>query len=486
MSKVLILDTTKQPLDPVHPGRARLLLKEGKAAVYRRYPFTLILKRQVDAAAPSALRLKLDPGAKTTGLALVDDATGEVVWAAELCHRGANIKQRLDSRRGVRRKRRNRFTRYRKPRFQNRASSRRKGRLPPSLESRVANVLTWVGRLMRLCPIEAISMELVKFDMQAMQHPEISGVEYQQGERMGFEVREYLLEKWGRTCAYCGAKDVPLELEHILCRARGGTHRVSNLTLACHACNVKKGTQRIEDFLHKQPAVLARLLAQAQAPLKAAAAVNATRWHLFERLKASGLPLETGSGGLTKYNRVQRSLPKAHWLDAACVGQSTPGHLETSQVAPLLIAATGSGTRCILATRRATWCERWSPRGRGRARMWGGCWHAPVAPSISGLKLDARLGSVIDIAIPSIATMAIATSKERGMQSRPPNPPNKEGLFFPRLQRRGKNGPISVNRQYVTGGSDSTNSHGQIGVVTYTNNGNPTGVAFSNAKVWTL
>jgi len=345
MSKVLILDTTKQPLDPVHPGRARLLLKEGKAAVYRRYPFTLILKRQVDAAAPSALRLKLDPGAKTTGLALVDDATGEVVWAAELCHRGANIKQRLDGRRGVRRKRRNRFTRYRKPRFQNRASSRRKGRLPPSLESRVANVLTWVGRLMRLCPIEAISMELVKFDMQAMQHPEISGVEYQQGERMGFEVREYLLEKWGRTCAYCGAKDVPLELEHILCRARGGTHRVSNLTLACHACNVKKGTQRIEDFLHKQPAVLARLLAQAQAPLKAAAAVNATRWHLFERLKASGLPLETGSGGLTKYNRVQRSLPKAHWLDAACVGQSTPGHLETSQVAPLLIAATGHGHR---------------------------------------------------------------------------------------------------------------------------------------------
>jgi RRXRR protein len=191
MSKVLLLDTTKQPLHPVHPGRARLLLKEGKAAVYRRYPFTLILKRQVEAAAPSALRLKLDPGAKTTGLALVHDATGEVVWAAELCHRGANIKKRLDGRRGVRRKRRNRFTRYRKPRFQNRASSRRKGRLPPSLESRVANVLTWVGRLRRLCPLEAISMELVKFDMQAMQHPEITGAQYQQGERMGYEVREY-------------------------------------------------------------------------------------------------------------------------------------------------------------------------------------------------------------------------------------------------------------------------------------------------------
>ncbi len=345
MSKVLLLDTTKQPLDPVHPGRARLLLKAGKAAVYRRYPFTLILKRQVDSPTMSALRLKVDPGAKTTGLALVNDATGEVVWAAELSHRGASIKKRMDSRRGVRRKRRARKTRYRQPRFRNRKRARSKGRLPPSLESRVANVLTWVGRLRRLCPIGAISMELVKFDTQAMQNPEITGAQYQQGERMGYEVREYLLEKWGRTCAYCGAKDVPLEIEHILCRARGGTHRVSNLTLACEPCNVKKGTQLIEDFLDKQPEVLKRILAQAQTPLTDAAAVNATRWVLFERLKATGLPLETGSGGLTKYNRESRTLPKTHWLDAACVGQSTPQHLETSRVRPLLIEATGHGNR---------------------------------------------------------------------------------------------------------------------------------------------
>jgi 5-methylcytosine-specific restriction endonuclease McrA len=345
MSKVLLLDMTKQPLDPVHPGRARLLLKEGKAAVYRRYPFTLILKRQVEADAASALRLKIDPGAKTTGLALVHDESGEVVWAAELCHRGANIQKRLASRRSVRRKRRSRFTRYRKPRFENRASSRRKGRLPPSLESRVANVLTLVERLRRFCPIAAISMELVKFDMQRMQNPEISGVEYQQGERMGYEVREYLLEKWGRTCAYCGARDVPLEIEHILCRTRGGTDRVSNLTLACNPCTVKKGKQLIEGFLHKRPDVLAHLLAQAKAPLTDAAAVNTTRWMLYERLKAIGLPLETGSGALTKYNRVRRALPKTHWLDAVCVGQSTPQQLETSQVVPVLIEATGHGNR---------------------------------------------------------------------------------------------------------------------------------------------
>src|SRR5512135_2060242 len=113
MSQVFVLDTHKQPLDPVHPGRARLLLKQGKAAVYRRYPFTLILKRKVEQARLHPLRVKIDPGSKTTGLALVNDVSGQVVWAAELSHRGEQIKHTLDKRRAVRRGRRQRHTRYR-------------------------------------------------------------------------------------------------------------------------------------------------------------------------------------------------------------------------------------------------------------------------------------------------------------------------------------------------------------------------------------
>src|SRR5437588_11330147 len=106
MSKVFVLDTNKQPLDPVHSGRARLLLKAGKAAVYRRFPFTLILKQAVEHPTLHPLRLKIDPGSQTTGLALVNDASGEVVWAAELIHRGQQIKARLDQRRAARRSRR--------------------------------------------------------------------------------------------------------------------------------------------------------------------------------------------------------------------------------------------------------------------------------------------------------------------------------------------------------------------------------------------
>ncbi|PZA08460.1 RNA-guided endonuclease IscB [Meiothermus sp. Pnk-1] len=209
---VFVLDSNRKPLDPCHPARARKLLKAGKAAVFRRYPFTIILKeRRVADSTTHAHRVKIDPGSKVTGIAVVNEVTGRVVWAAELTHRGQQIRERLLARRQLRRARRSRKTRYRKARFNNRR--RPSGWLPPSLASRVANIETWVKRLLRLCPVEAISMELVRFDTQALQNPEISGVEYQRGELYGYEVREYLLEKFGRRCAYCGKENVPLEEE---------------------------------------------------------------------------------------------------------------------------------------------------------------------------------------------------------------------------------------------------------------------------------
>lgn len=348
MSSVFVVDTNKQPLNPVHPGEARYLLTSGKASVLKRYPFTIILKKAVKNPSAQPLRVKLDPGSKTTGIAVVDDTTGRVVFAAELAHRGQTIRDALLSRRAIRRGRRARHTRYRKPRFANR--KRPEGWLPPSLESRVCNVLTWVKRLRRLCPLGAISMELVKFDLQAMEQPDIEGCRYQQGTLAGYELREYLLEKWARRCAYCGKENVPLQIEHMVARAKGGSDRASNLTLACEPCNKAKGTQDIAVFLAKKPEVFKRVLATAKAPLKDAAAVNSTRWRLFECLKALGLPVECGSGGRTKFNRTRRTLPKTHWLDAACVGKSTPETLHTQGIVPLRIAATGHGCRqmCLM------------------------------------------------------------------------------------------------------------------------------------------
>lgn len=340
---VLVLDTNRKPLNPCTSGVARSLLKAKKASVCRCYPFTIILNKAVEDN-PEPMQLKLDPGSKTTGIALLQGE--KVVWAGELTHRGQQIKDALESRRALRRGRRNRKTRYRAPRFLNR--TRASGWLAPSLQHRVETTMTWVNRLRRYAPISGIFQELVRFDLQQMENPEISGIEYQQGTLFGYEVREYLLNKWNRKCAYCGAEDTPLQVEHIQPRANGGSKRISNLCMSCEPCNKKKGTQSVQVFLKKKPDVLKRILAQRQAPLKDAAAVNSTRWALFNRLKETGLSIEIGSGGKTKFNRCRFELPKHHYVDAACVGDVDNLQILTTQ--PLLIKATGHGNRQMCGT----------------------------------------------------------------------------------------------------------------------------------------
>ncbi|MFA5352700.1 MAG: RNA-guided endonuclease IscB [Thermodesulfovibrionales bacterium] len=347
-NRVFVLDKDRRPLAPCRPARARKLLTSGEAAVLRRYPFTIILKIRMPEVAVPGVRLKVDPGSKVTGLALVCEKSSRVVFAAELGHRGQQIKNDLESRRALRRSRRNRKTRYRAPRFDNRR--RPEGWLAPSLNHRVETTMTWVGRFLRLSNVQALSVERVKFDTQAMQNPEISGVQYQQGELMGYEVREYLLEKWGRHCAYCGAKDSPLEIEHVIPRSKGGSNKVSNLTLACNRCNTKKGNLPIEEFLKKDPARLEWIKRGIKASLKESAAVNATRNALFRSLLGTGLSVETGTGGRTKFNRCSLGLPKAHWIDAACVGESGEKVKVNANMKPLAIAAKGHGNRQMCGT----------------------------------------------------------------------------------------------------------------------------------------
>jgi hypothetical protein len=201
MNSVFVLSNTQKPLMPCRSARARQLLTRGKAAVYRLHPFTIILNDRAEGDT-QPVELKIDPGSKTTGIALVghfEQQGAVVLFGANLNHRGQAIKNALESRRSLRRGRRGRNTRYRAPRFLNR--TRPAGWLPPSIESRVNNTESMVRRLASRCPISEATVELVKFDLQQMQNPEISGAEYQQGELAGYEVREYLLEKWHRTCA---------------------------------------------------------------------------------------------------------------------------------------------------------------------------------------------------------------------------------------------------------------------------------------------
>ena len=347
MNRVFVLTNTKQPLMPCAPARARKLLKAGRAAVYRFAPFTIILKDRA-AGAVQPLEVKVDPGSKITGLSLVAlfERGREVIWAANLHHRGQAIRAALADRRSFRRGRRARHTRYRAPRFLNRTRS--KGWLPPSLRSRVENVQGLIAKLQVRAPVTSAAIETVRFDTQLMQNPEMSGVEYQQGTLAGYELREYLLEKFHRTCAYCGATEVPLEIEHIVPRSRGGSNRPSNLTLACRPCNERKGNQPVEVFLKRKPAVLKRLLAQAKAPLKDAAAVNATRYAIGAAIKALSLPTTFWSGGRTKMNRRAQGYAKDHWIDAACVGESGAAVRIPPSMQALEIKAKGRGRRRVM------------------------------------------------------------------------------------------------------------------------------------------
>ena len=348
-----VLDKRKKPLMPCSEKRARLLLERGRARVHRLIPFAIrLVDRGVGDCARQPIKIKLDPGSKATGISVVresettDTETGEVATTAHvlhllaLAHRGRSISEALTSRRSMRRRRRGNL-RYRAPRLLNR-DNKAKGWLAPSLQHRVDTTLAWVNRLQRLAPVSAIVQELVRFDMQQMESAEISGLEYQGGTLAGYELREYVLAKWDRKCAYCDAENVALNLDHIHAQSRGGSNRVSNFTLACIACNQRKGSQDIRVFLAKDTKRLERILAQAQRPLKDAAAVNATRWALFSELKATGLPVSTGSGGLTKFNRSRLEIPKTHALDAVCVGATDA--VTDWRKPTLAIKATGRGS----------------------------------------------------------------------------------------------------------------------------------------------
>ena len=212
---VFVLDKHQKPLMPCTEKRARLLLERGRAVIHTRAPFTIRLKdRATQDSAFQPLRIKFDPGSKTTGVAIIlEGAKGpKAIFFGEIVHK-AGIQARLDARRALRQSRRHRKTRYRKPRFQNR--KRKAGWLPPSLEARVDQTLHALVQIQKRTPITHLSVEHVKFDTQAMESPYISGVEYQQGTLLGYEVRESLLEKWGRACVCCGQTDVPLQVEPI-------------------------------------------------------------------------------------------------------------------------------------------------------------------------------------------------------------------------------------------------------------------------------
>jgi hypothetical protein len=347
MNRVFVLDTNKQPLAPCTPARARQLLDNNKAAAYRYNPFTIILHREVELDTQDNYSINLDPGAVTTGLAIIGHFPKQgdvVVFGAEITHKSAAIKAKLYDRRGFRSKRRSKL-RYREPRFENR--TRPEGWLAPSLESRVNCTTHFVNKFKHLIAnANMCNIELPKFDTQKMNNPNIKNYQYQQGVMKEFDnTKHYLIHRDGESCFYCGATDTKLFKEHVAPRAIG-SNSVNNLVLSCLSCNTKKSNKPVDEFLTDKPEVLNKLKKR-NVPQWAAAAMNSIRNRLISDISKLNIEIGIYTGYQTSYNRTMLGYPKEHWIDAACVGDNVQVHIPHNMM-PVKIRAIGKGKRRVV------------------------------------------------------------------------------------------------------------------------------------------
>lgn len=377
---IIALDKNKRPLGFLTERRCRILMEKKRAVLYRVFP-TVVILMDVDAGTIRNLpsyRIKIDPGSKYTGIAIVRNDTDELIYAMQVEHRGDAVRAGLLKRKMSRRNRRSREAGYRRAKWGNQClsdrdkksydSSRKDGWLPPSIRSVSDNVLSWVHRLSRWVNLTDCSLEAVRFDTQLMENPDIEGEEYQQGTLFGYEIREYLLEKFGHTCQYCGGEsgDPVLEWEHIHPKSRGGSNRVKNAALSCSSCNRDKDNRTLEEWMEqirtripkekgKRKELDDRRIERIQKvidgkpegrPLRYAAWVSSSRRYLEKYLFQVFGDVECSSGGRTKYNRTRLGYPKDHHYDALCVGTvPEKGFHDRTNGYYLYAKAAGRGTR---------------------------------------------------------------------------------------------------------------------------------------------
>lgn len=302
---------------PCSPAKARLLLKEKKAIVKRRTPFTIQLTIATGEAKQS-VTLGVDAGYKHIGLSATTEKAELYASQVELRQ---DITDLLSARLALRRSRRSRKTRYRAPRFDNRVASKREGWLAPSVENRIAAHMSRVEAVMRLLPVTAITVETAAFDIQKIKNPHVEGIGYQRGEQLGFwNVREYVLFRDGHVCQHCRgkSKDPILNVHHIESRRIGGD-APNNLITLCETCH--KALHRGE----------IKLKVKRGKSFKAETFMGIMRWTFFERLKKAHpeLSVRNTYGYLTKHSRISHGIAKSHCADAYCIA----GHLKAKRLA---------------------------------------------------------------------------------------------------------------------------------------------------------
>ena len=315
---VYVVNKNGQPLMPTeNHAKVRILLKSGKAKVINRCPFTIQLTYE-NTNYTQKVTLGIDSGSKHIGISAT--TKDKVLFEADIELRN-DIVNLLSTRRELRRSRRNRKTRYRKPRFENRR--RKDGWLAPSVQQKADSHLTIVAKVHKILPVSNIVVECASFDIQKIKNPSVGGTDYQQGEQLGFwNVREYVLFRDGHTCQCCKgkSKDKILNVHHIESRKTGGD-APNNLITLCETCHTgyHKGTVKLPGTIHRGMS------------FKDAAFMGIMRWALYEKLKTLYPNVTLTYGYITKNTRIKNSLPKEHYIDARCIS-GNPKAVGTGEV----------------------------------------------------------------------------------------------------------------------------------------------------------
>ena len=305
---VYVLNKDGQPLMPTERcGKVRRLLKQNEAKVINRCPFTIQLLYDTTNFTQS-ITLGIDAGSKHIGLSATTE--DKELYSSDVTLR-TDIVDLLSSRREFRSSRRNRKTRYRKPRFNNRVSTKKKEWASPSINQKIDTHLTVINNVCKILPIAKIIVEVASFDIQKIKNPDIKGIEYQQGDQLDFwNVREYVLSRDSYTCQCCKgkSKDKILNVHHIESRKTGGD-APNNLITLCETCHTG---------YHKGSVSLPKTIKRGMS-FKDAAFMCIMRWYLYNELKERYNDVSLTYGYITKNTRIKSKLPKEHYIDARCI-----------------------------------------------------------------------------------------------------------------------------------------------------------------------
>ncbi|EFH90481.1 RNA-guided endonuclease IscB [Ktedonobacter racemifer] len=323
MNRVYVLSSDRTPLMPCSSVIARLLLKEGKAKVVRRTPFTIKLYVQPEHPSTQPLTLGVDTGSTVIGSAVASEQN-DIVYLSEVEARN-DIATAMKERAAYRRKRRSRKIRYRPARWLNRRNSIKRGRFSPTMRSKIDAHLREIRFVQSILPITSIVLETSTFDPHALKNPEVLRKKwlYQKGINYGYaNTRAYVLTRDGYTCQHCKGKtkEQRLEVHHLIFRRHHGSDEESNLLTLCKTCH---------DALHAGTITL-KCTGKKKGKLLHATQMSSIRMQLLKRVEA-----EETWGFVTKEHRLLASLPKEHCFDAAMI--ATRGQRPVIQIQTVLV-----------------------------------------------------------------------------------------------------------------------------------------------------